>query len=161
VTRLFSSCLPPSVFSSPLVFPYIPSFFSIFSFPLSVPLSFCPSQILSFYSGVLSFILLLHFLSLVLEFPVLALDTGRKEGESGFFVLEMPPGNIVSIGEEKLTMLHRPKEPYLCGSGRPRWRGFTLPGGTFPSMCVFVRKHIKLERDMPAPFFFWGAVASA
>lgn len=96
-----------------------------------------------------------------MEFPVLELDTGRREGESGFFVLEMPPGNIVCIGEEKLMMLHKPKEPKLCGSGRPRGCGLTLSGGTFPSMCVFVRKLIKLERDMPGPFLFGGAVASA
>lgn len=87
VTRLSSSCLPPSVFSSPLVFPHIPSFFSsIFSFPLSVPLSFCPSQIFNFYSGVLSFILLLYFLSLF-GFGVSSLSTGhRKERGREWFL---------------------------------------------------------------------------
>lgn len=169
VTRLCCGCLPASVLSL-LVFPHICSFSSSsnFSFSLYLPPSlFGPLKFFNFYSGVLSLVWLLYFFyhwSLVFEFPVLALDTGRREVESGFLVLEMPSGNTGCIGEGKLRMLSRSKEPKV---DIPLWLRKAMVTWLYasrwdlPSMSAFVRKLIMLERDIPGPFWVGGFVASA
>lgn len=108
--------LPPSL--------RLPSYtFLLLHFPPSLSLrshlSFCPAQIFNFYSGVSSFRSVVVFLlssSLFVwffffQFAVLALVTGRRGIESGFFALEMAPGNIGCIGDQELKTLQRPKEP--------------------------------------------------
>lgn len=100
---------------------------------------------------------------MVFEFPVLALDRGRREVESGFLVLAMPSGNTGCIGDGKLRMLSRPKEPTV---DIPLWLRKAMvtwlhaSRWDLPSMSAFVRKLIMLEGDIPGPFWVGGFVAS-
>lgn len=95
---------------------------------------------------------------MVFECPVLALDRGRREVENGFLVLKMPSGNTGCIGEGKLRMLSRPKEPKLdvalwLRKAMVAW--LHASRWDLSSMSAFVRKLILLERDIPGPFWGW------